>query len=306
MSQSRAGILRRCIGVAVVLSTSAIGVGVGPATGQAASLGGGAFGFSSSVSLFNGPAAAKGPEPKVELPAGGSATPITATAATASAIYGPATIFSSGKIDVSTKGSDGTVESSANLVAVDPEGDAVFTAATLTSTCTASSSGSSGTTKMTGGKLRTSEGDPDADGDDKVVDVPNDPAPNTTIEGKIEAVGDSFRYVFNEQIKNPDGSITVNAAHQYLVGPTAKGDVIIGQVRCSAKGAAPASAPATTSAPAATGTPTPTSAPAVTDPDLPVTGSPGERLYNLALILLLGGAVLLWSTDPWLRRTSTR
>ncbi|HEV8115693.1 MAG TPA: choice-of-anchor P family protein, partial [Acidimicrobiales bacterium] len=65
-----------------------------------------------------------------------------------------------------------------------------------------------------------------------VVPVPADPAPNTVIEGKLEGIGDSFRLVFNEQIVE-DGAITVNAAHQILLGPTAVGDLVIGQSRCA-------------------------------------------------------------------------
>ena len=38
--------------------------------------------------------------------------------------------------------------------------------------------------------------------------------------------------MFNEQIANPDGSITVNAAHEYLLGPTAVGDMVIGSSTC--------------------------------------------------------------------------
>lgn len=39
-------------------------------------------------------------------------------------------------------------------------------------------------------------------------------------------------HVYNEQVVNPDGSITVNAGHQYLLGPIAVGDLILGQVVC--------------------------------------------------------------------------
>jgi hypothetical protein len=86
---------------------------------------------------------------------------------------------------------------------------------------------------LSGAKLTTSQGaNPDSEADDTVVQVPDNPGANTSYEGKIESVGDTFRYVFNEQVKNADGSITVNAAHQYLLGPTAVGDVIIGQSRC--------------------------------------------------------------------------
>ncbi len=48
----------------------------------------------------------------------------------------------------------------------------------------------------------------------------------------IEGVGDSFRYVFNEHVRNLDGSLTVQAAHLYLLGPTAVGDLFIGTVEC--------------------------------------------------------------------------
>jgi len=67
-----------------------------------------------------------------------------------------------------------------------------------------------------------------------VSTLPTNPAPNTTYNGVVNSKGDSFRYVFNERITNPDGSLTVNAAHQYLLGPTALGDAIIGQAQCGA------------------------------------------------------------------------
>ncbi len=33
-------------------------------------------------------------------------------------------------------------------------------------------------------------------------------------------MGDPFEYIFHKQVTNPDGSITVYAAHQRLSGPT--------------------------------------------------------------------------------------
>ncbi len=66
------------------------------------------------------------------------------------------------------------------------------------------------------------------------VTLPTNPAPNTTYEGHLHigSKTDTFRWVFNEQISNADGSITVNAAHQYLLGPMATGELIVGQVVC--------------------------------------------------------------------------
>ncbi|MCA1693170.1 MAG: hypothetical protein LC733_13625, partial [Actinobacteria bacterium] len=55
---------------------------------------------------------------------------------------------------------------------------------------------------------------------------------NYTRHGVITNVGDVFTAVYNEQIVNPDGSLTVNAVHMYLFGPVAVGHVIKGQVTC--------------------------------------------------------------------------
>ena len=247
-------------------------IGPGPAAADVTAVQGSAYGyFADNISIFGGAQPDTGPVPTVALPAGGSASPVTGSAANGSVKYGPATIFSSGTINLSTQGTtgaSGSVTTSANVANVNSSGQEVFTASALSSTCTASESGRSGSTTITGGKLIVSEGaDLDSDADDTVIDLPASPAPNTAREGKIETVGDTFRYVFNEQIMGSDGSITVNAAHLYLIGPTALGDVIIGQSVCgvtavaattttTAAGATTTTAPAatTTTAPAATTT----------------------------------------------------
>ena len=43
---------------------------------------------------------------------------------------------------------------------------------------------------------------------------------------------ETFTWTFNQQTVNPNGSITVYAAHQRLNGPTEVGDVYIGQSVC--------------------------------------------------------------------------
>ncbi len=95
-------------------------------------------------------------------------------------------------------------------------------------------------TTITGGTLFTDNGN-DINGDGDYTDpgehasvnvtIPTNPTANLSFDGHIHVNGavDNFRYVFNEQIANPDGSLTVNAAHEHLVGPTAVGDLIIGQ-----------------------------------------------------------------------------
>jgi hypothetical protein len=231
-------------------------------------VGGGAFGYFSSVSLFGGPAATKGPAPTVTLPAGGSASPVTATAASSAIGYGPVQIFSSGSLNLSTQGSPvgGSVTSSARIASVGP---GPFTADLVSSTCTADASGAHGSTTIANGMLAVST---DANGDPAMtVPVPANPAPNDTITGMITNVGDSFKYVFNEQVVHADGSITVNAGHEYLLGPTAKGDLIFGQVRCAR------------TAVAASGTGTPT---------LALTGADVRRWLLLALLLVTAGVAV--------------
>ena len=193
---------------------------------------GSAFGFSSSVSLFGGAAQPRGPSPTVMLPATGSVTPVTATAPQGDAVYGPAKLFTSGQLDVSTEGTTASVTSSATVANVNRSLDEKFTAANVASTCTATPTGVTGSTTITNGVLEVSEGDPNVDGDETRVTIPTEPLPNTSYEGQLESVGDRFRYVFNEQVRNPDGSITVYAAHQYLLGPTAVGDLYIGKSEC--------------------------------------------------------------------------
>jgi len=62
--------------------------------------------------------------------------------------------------------------------------------------------------------------------------VPNPTPVNWTRSGVLSNVGDTFTVVFNEQIVNPDGSLTVNAVHLYLFGQFAVGEAIKGQATC--------------------------------------------------------------------------
>ena len=89
-------------------------------------------------------------------------------------------------------------------------------------------------------------GDEDAAGDETYADLPPNPAPNTVFEGQVETVGDIFRYVFNEQVTNPDGSLTVYAAHLDMLGPTAIGDLYIGRADCGVAATATTTLPTTT------------------------------------------------------------
>jgi hypothetical protein len=97
-------------------------------------------------------------------------------------------------------------------------------------TCTASPSGITATTHLVRAELATST---DTDGNPKDKEaVPDDPPVNYTRSGVITNVGDVFIVVYNEQIPNPDGSLTVNAVHMYLFGPTAVGEVVKASATC--------------------------------------------------------------------------
>ncbi len=126
----------------------------------------------------------------------------------------------------------------------------ILTASAVESTCTANSTGVSGSTTITGGTLQVDSGF-DANGDGDYTDagehtpvsqaLPTTPAANQEFTGHIHLSStsqDSFRVVFNERVTNSDGSITINAVHEYLLGPVAKGEVIVGQVVCGITGTA--------------------------------------------------------------------
>ncbi|MDQ6782796.1 MAG: VCBS repeat-containing protein [Actinomycetota bacterium] len=265
MAKSHCGVQRRLLVVGLVLSAALAAVVQSPAAAAVTPPvgSGGAYGYYLKVSLFGGPPATRGPKPAVVLPPTGAAQ--SGTAATTSAVFGPAQFFSSGQVDVSTQGSSGSVTSTANVQNVDRGGQESFgygpldvatlypknpngLSTTIASTCTASSTGASGSTTVTNGQLELDNGfDPLNNG--TYVDptpgsnahppvrviVPTNPAPNTTYQGHIEVNGsqDYFKYVFNEQFVNADGGITVYAAHEYILGPTAVGDLYIGKSTCS-------------------------------------------------------------------------
>ncbi len=232
--------------VAAVASVLVVGSGqpAGASHMTVTEVRGSAYGYSCVASLFGGFFACTppGPTPTVSLAPDASNSPQSASVTSARAGAGPATFFSSGPIAVGTAGTlgpSGSVTSSANIDNVNASGQEGFTATNLASTCTASPTGVSGSTTITGGTLHTDNGDEDPTNsipDHPAVDVTLDanPALNTTYEGHIHIgnTTDNFRYVFNEQVVNPEGSITVNAGHQYLLGPIAVGDLILGQVVC--------------------------------------------------------------------------
>jgi uncharacterized repeat protein (TIGR01451 family) len=278
MVRTRVGAVRRSGAVALV-SLAMLLVGLGQVSAQAdvTAVKGSAYGYSCVVSAFGQPCTPAGPTPTVTLASDASNSPQSAFVSSARADSGPATIFSSGRIDVSTQGTlgpTGSVTSSANIANVNASGQENFTASNLASSCTASETAASGSTTITGGTLQTDNGDSDPtnsipDHPPVTVTLPTNPAPNTSYDGHVHIgnTTDTFTWVFNEQIVNPDGSITVNAAHEYLHGPSAVGDLILGQVVCGVTAGAPP--------------PPPPSADLSVDVTGPATAPAGEVTYTV-------------------------
>ncbi len=240
-------------------------VSAGSSQADVTAVKGSACGYYVNVGLFGGPqmlrgcgqpgdAPANGSSPSVTLPAEGSATPITAEDPDgATAQYGPARIFSgrwpehvssappSGPISVSTQGTTGpggSVTSKVDIVLRTPanadspggfgpgpvEGDELHVE------CSAMETGVTGSTRFVNGVLWLTT---DSGGSPLATEpIPDNPPPNYTRHGVLTNVGDVFSVVFNEQIVNADGSLTVNAFHMYLFGPVAVGESVGGQVTC--------------------------------------------------------------------------
>jgi hypothetical protein len=250
---------RRAVVLTVAGMLGLLLTGVGSAPPAAAAVTGvigNAYGYRLDVTLFGGPVNTRGPAPTATLPPGGSATAVTGNAATGSAVVGPATFFSTGPITVSTQGTPagGSVTTTTNITTINTSQSENFSATNASSTCTATEAGTSGSATITGGVLYIDSGD-DLNFDDDYTDpgehppvtvpVPTNPAPNTTFQGHIHVNGvvETFTYVFNEQVVNPDGSLTVNAGHEYLHGPTAVGELTWGHAVCGVQSTASTYAP---------------------------------------------------------------
>lgn len=93
-----------------MLSASALvmAVGVSPAWATVTAVNGSAYGYRAyNISFFGGSSADTGPTPSVALASNASNSPQTATATSGTVVYGPATLFTSDGISVSSSGSTG-------------------------------------------------------------------------------------------------------------------------------------------------------------------------------------------------------
>jgi hypothetical protein len=309
--------VRRVQLVALVALGAAVIFTAAPSGAQVSAVSGSAFGHSVSISLFGGPPFTSGPAPQVTLPAaGGQAGDSLASMRSAPPGNPPPVVFlETGLQEVSTSGQPGATGSATSTATVtNPNALSDFIVASqIQSTCTSDEGGSTGSTTLTDATFTN---------DTDVRQLPTNPAPNETIEGVQPDVNDSFRVVFNEQTVT-GSSITVNAVHIYLLGPSAVGEIIIAQSTCGVTaggapgttqpdtttttmaGGQPPGATTTTVGPAATTTVpgvvpvVPTSVVGVSATPLARTGSTSRSLVILSVFsLFLGGLVLTISRSP--------
>ena len=216
------------------------GVWPASAAGVVTAVDGSAYGYRAfNINLANNPQPDTGPTPSVAVAADASNSPQSGSATTALVTYGPAVLLTGDASAVQASGSlgaSGSVTASSSLTDINKAktqpsstGSEVLTADSMSSSCTASASAAAaGSATVTNGTLVQSTGaTPTA--------IPTNPAPNYTLTGSITLSAtdtETFTYVFNEQTTDASGNLTVHAVDEYLHGPTAKGNVIIGQSVC--------------------------------------------------------------------------
>jgi hypothetical protein len=216
---------------AVVVGAVAIGLLAFPGASRAdvGSVSGSAFGGSVDVTISGLGTIAPPPMPAVTLPSSGG----NVSGSAGSISIGPGGLFlSTGAANVASQGATGALgssTSSASVATVDALGG-TLTATNVSSTCTAGETGVTASTTITGGTLVQSG--------TQTVPLDSNPAPNTTFNGTNADTGDTFTVVLNEQVTGSN-SITVNAAHIILNGPSATGDIIIGQSHCDVASGTP-------------------------------------------------------------------
>lgn len=229
--------------ITVIATTTAIGLTAGSATAATAAPIGSAFGVKATI-LGVGIQ----PTPYSQGTAANNYTDSNQLASFAPTVVGSSLSF--GLLTTSTAGdattnavtSSASVADAAVTVGTPPLGVPElfkFGATKTSSTCTSTPTTFSGSSTITGGTLYV-------DGFGAVA-VPVNPAPNTGVD-----LGSLGKVLFNEQVVNADGSITVNAFHIQLVsgagvdfalasstcGPTTNGTVSVPNRATAVAGAA--------------------------------------------------------------------
>lgn len=243
--------------VAAALVGTLLGVGLPSANAthmNVTSVRGSASGYwADNISLFGGAQPDTGPTPSVNLASNASNSPQPGVAPSGQVQYGPAVLFTSDLIAVTTAGSLGTSGSvtsrssirniNKSVIQLSATGSEIFTADSVSATATAGEGGVGGSTAVSNGTVEThsnysnctsvstscgghTHGGTNPAG---TVAIPTDPPANYKVEGHVhlsDTSTDYFVIVFNEQIVNPDGSITVNPVHEYYGARLVNGQIV--------------------------------------------------------------------------------
>jgi hypothetical protein len=218
----RSRIVRRA-GVLALAATAALLAGTAPAS--AASGDGSAYGIKVDVTLLGVPAVHAGP-----LAAASTNGP-TSDSLVSAAVPG---VLTAGLINASAHKDTNTGAVTAEASTADvtlPLLSALgkVGAKLIAAKCMATQAGETGSATLTDAKLGS------------LGTLAVNPAPNSTVDVKLPAVGNVAKLILNEQIHNPDGSLTVNAVHLHLlgghgIGALGDGDVIISSATCGPAG----------------------------------------------------------------------
>lgn len=207
----------RALAVVALVPTFALLLATG-ASAAVTAVSGGAFGVSATIDVPLGADVTVGPSPTVTLPPGGSLT---------TAVVNSPGLLRTEVLTVSSQGTTGPTGSVTSSASVDrtrvgATGAPVLQADVISSTCTSTEAGSTGSSSVTNLRLLGA-----------VVDVTSVPATGLTVAG----VGTLF---VNEQIRTGTGAstgITVNALRLELNVPLlGTGTIIIAQSRCAVVG----------------------------------------------------------------------
>ncbi|ONI85520.1 hypothetical protein ALI22I_27365 [Saccharothrix sp. ALI-22-I] len=224
--------MRRRAAVAGLVAVAAVVVGAAPAS---AALGdASAYGAKLNLSLLGGHAVSADPFAADPFAAGpfADADANGPTSTTFAGVDLPHTV-NTGVINASASRDDKTGGVHSRAGAADVRLDLLETvtggvsAELVEAECAATQKGLTGKSKLAGLKLG------------RLGAIDADPAPNTAVDVDLLGV-DIAKFVFNEQIHNADGSLTVNALRLILIGGAlgsiGTGDLVLSSATCGPAG----------------------------------------------------------------------
>jgi len=177
-----------------------------------------AFGVQVAMTLDAQPPSNVGP-----LASSSTAGPTSATVATATTVPGILTASTLVTVADLNAGSDTASASSTNVTLPVLSMLGPVNALNMQASCSAATGAITGSATFTNFTL----GSLGVIGEHQPID--------TIAPISIPAVGQIGTLTLNEQVSNPDGSLTVNALHVHLTGPyTGEGDVVVSSVTCGA------------------------------------------------------------------------